>query len=478
MSSLRSWIIESIRILIPLLILAGGVAGLVFLWSLKEPPAIAEPPERLPLVETVEVAPHEEGLVIATDGLVVPARDVTIATQVAGKIVYKSPACEAGRYVAEGTLLFKIDAQDYQLEVDRLTKEREQADANLQEVDLELRNTEALIELAREDVELQGRELQRQLQVRGQAVSQSAIDQARRAELAARNALQTLENQKRLLETRRATTLIARDLVEVRLQKARLDLERTEVKSPVHGVVVEEMVEEDSFVPIGAALAKVEDTATVEVRCSLKMEELNWLWRQPRPQGGSPYVPATFSQEPRPEEDFHLNGGGQSPAPGQMAYQVPRAPVTIIYELGGHRFAWEGELDRFEGIGVDERTRTVPCRVVAPNPRAVKQLTANGAAWSAGPPALVRGMYVRVRIHARPDASLVTAPEEAIRPGGKVWVVRDNKLYIESIAVAAVVDGAAVIDAEASHLRPGDRIVVTPLALAQDGMPVDAKPQG
>lgn len=470
MTAILSFVREALRLLLPLVVLAGGVAGMGFLWSLKEAPAIATPEEKPPLVETVEVIRHQEGLDLAIDGLVVPARDVTLATQVAGKVVYKSPLCEAGKYVAAGTVLFKIDAQDYQLEVTRLSKERAQADANLQEVDLELQNTQALIELAQEELALQQRELQRQLQLRGQAASQSTIDQARRAELAARNAIQTLENQSRLLKSRRATTEIARELVEVRLEQAQLNLERTEVKAPVQGVIVEEMVEEDSFVPVGAALARIEDTARVEVRCSLKMEDLAWLWRQPARAADSPYQPAGFSVEPPGE----LNGSGApaAPSPGRSAYQIPRAPVTVIYEIAGRRFAWQGILDRFEGIGLDERTRTVPCRVVVSDPRDVKRLDADGGDAAVGPPALVRGMYVRLRIHAQPDATLVRVPEEAIRPGGKVWVARNQQLTIAPVEVAAVVDGNAIIDAEASHLAAGDRVIVTPLAVAQEGMTV------
>jgi multidrug efflux pump subunit AcrA (membrane-fusion protein) len=305
--------------------------------------------------------------------------------------------------------------------------------------------------------------------------------------LAARNALQTHDNQKRLLQTRRNTTEISRQLVEVRLEKAHLDLKRTEVKAPVTGVVVEEMVEEDSFVPIGAAMAKIEDISTVEVRCSLQMEELYWLWRQPKPETDSPYRATAFSLEP----PGLLEAGEDHVAPksGQAAYQIPRADVTVSYELGGRRYSWQGRLDRFEGIGVDERTRTVPCRVVVPNPREVTLEDANGAVSSdAGPRALVRGMFVRLRIHAQPDASLVRIPEQAIRPGGKVFVVRDitpapdaettagahassdgarseGIMFEEKVQVAAVMNGYAIIDAGAFRLRAGERVAVTPVVL-------------
>jgi hypothetical protein len=472
MAKPKAYLVESARIGLPLCIIAGGVAAMFVLWGLKKPPAVAVPPPDVNYVATAGVEAHGESMDLVTDGLVAPARDVTVATQVAGKVTYKSPLCEAGKYVPQGTVLFKIDQQDYALELERLTKERAQADATLQEIDLELQNTESLIALAQEDVNLQQRELQRQLQLRGAAVSPSAIDQARRAELAARNALQTLENQKRLLQTRRTTNEIARDLVEVRLEKAQLDLDRTEVKAAVSGVIVEEMVEEDSFVPIGAALAKIEDTSSVEVRCSLQMDELYWLWRQHSAPDESPYRHAGFSIEETPPSDDASEGEPPQPV-GHTAYQIPRADVTVIYEVGGRRFAWEGVLDRFEGIGIDERTRTVPCRVVVPEPREVQRLDANGGGSPAvGPQALVRGMFVRLRIHVQPDAALVRVPEQAIRPGGKVWVVRQGKLQIVPVEVATVVDGNAILDGEAWRLHPGDRVVVTPLALAQDGMEV------
>jgi multidrug efflux pump subunit AcrA (membrane-fusion protein) len=488
MSERHPYLREAIRILAPLVILGLGAAGLGALWSMKQPPEPVTPEVKLLLVETRPVEVHGEGLEIVTDGIVVPARDVTIATQVAGKVVYKSEACEAGKYVSEGTVLFKIDAEDYRLEVERLTKERAQADANLQEVDLELENTESLIELSAEELRIQQRELQRQLQLRGPAVSESALDQARRAELAARNALLTLENQKRLLQSRRNTTEISRQLVEVRLEKASLDFARTEVKAPVSGVVVEEMVEEDSFVPLGAAMAKIEDTSAVEVRCSLQMDELYWLWRQPRPESDTPYRSTAFS--PAPPAPGDASEAIPPPAPGQAAYQIPHAEVTVTYEIGGRHHHWEGWLDRFEGIGVDERTRTIPCRVVVPEPRKVKREDAQGAvSLEAGPRALIRGMFVKLRIHAQPDAPLVRIPEEAIRPGGKVFVVRnlqpntaqtvddvadeagsveiwsEGVMFEEKVQVAAVMNGMAIIDAGAFHLQAGERVVVTPVAM-------------
>jgi multidrug efflux pump subunit AcrA (membrane-fusion protein) len=475
MNASRALVREIVRITAPLLILGMGLAGFWILWGLKKPPGVAPLVETAPTVEVIHVEPHHGGLEIVTDGLVAPARDVTIATQVAGRITYKSPACQAGEFVTEGVLLFRIDKQDYQLEVDRLTKEREQADSNLQEVDLELQNTESLLKLAQEDLELQQRELQRQLQLRGQAVSQSVIDQSRRAELAARNALQMMENQRRLLGTRRSGMLIARDLVEVRLDKARLDLERTEVKSPVTGVVVEEMVEEDSFVPIGAALAKIEDTSTVEVRCSLKMDELRWLWRQPSLNSNSPYRAAGYSSEPLAEPPTASEPEAPPTGEHHAAYQLPHAEVKVIYEIAGRRFQWRGVLDRFEGIGVDERTRTVPCRVVVHDPRAVEQLAPNGGDSGIGPPALVRGMYVQLRILAQPEATLVHIPEKAIRAGGQVWVYRNGQLFEEPVEVAAVIDGTVIVDGEASHLHAGDQVIITPLALIRDGMEVEAK---
>jgi hypothetical protein len=145
-----------------------------------------------------------------------------------------------------------------------------------------------------------------------------------------------------------------------------------------------------------------------------------------------------------------------------------------VYRLAGHDFTWSGVLTRFDGIGLDEQTRTVPCRAVVENPRTVNASSSHRgiAAPAAGPPALVRGMYVTVRIHAGPQARLLEVPEIAVRPGNVIWLVRNGKLDIQPVSIARLRGKDAIIHADGSDLVAGDNIVISPLAVAESGMPV------
>ena len=134
-------------------------------------------------------------------------------------------------------------------------------------------------------------------------------------------------------------------------------------------------------------------------------------------------------------------------------------------------------LSRFDGIGLDERTRTVPCRVLVPHPREVRVRAANGEpiVSPTGPPALVRGMYVTVQIQARTGTALLAIPENALRPGNRVWQVVDGRLAINRVRVAHTDNELVLMHAEGSDLQPGMKLVSSPLAVAIDGMVVQER---
>ena len=78
-----------------------------------------------------------------------------------------------------------------------------------------------------------------------------------------------------------------------------------------------------------------------------------------------------------------------------------------------------------------------------------------------------------VRIHAQPKASLLSAPEQAVRPGNKAWCVRQGKLWVVPLQVAALLaPSRAIIDADACSLSVDDWLVVSPMAYPRNGMAV------
>ncbi len=119
-----------------------------------------------------------------------------------------------------------------------------------------------------------------------------------------------------------------------------------------------------------------------------------------------------------------------------------------------------------------------PCRITVDEPRKVRLLGVGGAGKPAfGPPALVRGMFVMVHIHADPKAELLRVPEEAIRPGNRLWLLNSDKLRIVDVRVVQRHEGYAIVRPKSSGnaagrkpLSAGMRVITSPLAVAQEGM--------
>jgi multidrug efflux pump subunit AcrA (membrane-fusion protein) len=88
------------------------------------------------------------------------------------------------------------------------------------------------------------------------------------------------------------------------------------------------------------------------------------------------------------------------------------------------------------------------------------------------PPALMVGMFVSVRIHATPDVRLLRIPESALQPGGTVWTVVEGRLREVSVRVAHATSDHVLVYGESTGLRPGDLVVVSPLAAPTEGATV------
>ena len=118
----------------------------------------------------------------------------------------------------------------------------------------------------------------------------------------------------------------------------------------------------------------------------------------------------------------------------------------------------------------------MPCTVVVDNPRKYCQVVDGkrvDCQSRRGPSALVRGMFVKLLIHARPEMPLLRVPAAAMRPGNRVWRVRDDKLSVVPIQVVNSMGDWAVIQPKVEgQLAAGDKVVVSPLAMIEEGMAV------
>lgn len=424
------------------------LAGAVGFYLLGEPEVFKRPPEKPipPAVKTVAADEHTDGIQFVVDGVVVPYRQIQIAAQVSGRVEFKSSSCRVGRAVKKGDLLLTIEKEDYDLEVKRLTEELTQADASLAELNAELSTAEHQIASAEQQLEIELRQLKRSNDLVARRITSDAeVDDARRAELTSRNSLQTLVDQKKLILTRRIRLESAKALGLANLEKAKLALKRTEIYSPIDGVVVSESVEQDGFVQTGSAVISLQDSSQLDVSCKLRMKQMHWLWQA---------------------------------ATGEIrdvsqAYDFPETEATVLYSIGDNSYAWKGVVNRYDGAGVDSATRMVPCLVNVDDPLEVTPTSVGEEKYAtSSPPTLMTGMYVKVRIDARPPIKLVRLPQEAVQPGNTVWTREDGKLRQKNISIATSSGDFVIAYQEADGLQAGDQVVVTPLATPVEGQEV------
>ncbi|MEO9592956.1 hypothetical protein, partial [Rhodopirellula bahusiensis] len=239
----------------------------------------------------------------------------------------------------------------------------------------------------------------------------------------------------------------------------------------------------------GATVATVQDVSTMEIRCSLNMRQMNWLW------GSNPNQTADSStadpSEVKSQSDADI-------------YRIPETPVTVKFDVDGSEYSWKGSLRYFDGAEVDRLTRMVACRVYVHDPEG-QLLTITGARHDSRI-SLMTGMFVELEIHAKPQNKLLELPETALYPGSQVWKVapaevssadtqvkptsfseqttkttddakkqgiqQQGTLKRVNVRVAQSKDDQVIVY-ESESLRAGDRVVVSPLASPVEGIAVN-----
>lgn len=407
-------------VLIPVGMLAVGFGAFVVMGKQLPKQAAVEGKDtitklrKLPIVAVgqIESSASLASLDVAVSGTVVPYRQINLAAEIAGLVRIKSDNCQIGRYVNKGDILFELDSTDTELEIERLEALKETELAQQRELDQEIFNAKKSLELAEEELALNEKELKRLGSLAKGFASENELDQARRQRVNSATARLTIQNQLQMLETKRTRLKLAERLAEAQLQQARVNLERTTVASPIDGVIVTESVQADSFVQRGATLCVIEDTQRVEVSCNLRSDQLLLVLEQ--------RLAAN-------------NSTGAMPVVQGSNYELPNTPVTVSYRVAGREeisYQWKGHLSRYEGVGLDSQSRTVPVRVRVDNPQeAIRNGETAKLQGPGGIAALVRGMFVECQIHTATPRDTVLIPKLGLKPGNQVWkFVRDDAL--------------------------------------------------
>jgi RND family efflux transporter MFP subunit len=376
-----------VHVVITVGLIALGTLGMRELTASKPEIEKLRPSSPAPLVRTIEVTVGPQSVTVQGEGTVRPLQEIQLVPEVDGKVVYMSPALVDGGQFEKDDILLRIDPTDYHLAVTL--------------AQAKVKDAESKLELAEEEAAAAAEEWRMLYEAEFEADLQPPPLVVKEPQLAAARAR---------LEADKAD-----------LQKAVLNLERTELAAPFDGRVGAENVDLGQYVSPGQPLATLFSTEAAEIVVPLEDENLRW---------------------------FHVPGFTNGKGPG--------SPAKVKARIGGQDSCWTGRVVRAEGK-LDERTRMINVIVRVNEP------------YGARPP-LAMGLFVAVHIEGRqlPEAAVI--PRPALQEDNIVWIADGEKrLRFRKVDVARVQGGHVLVE---DGLKDGERVVMTPLKVVTDGMAI------
>ena len=243
--------------------------------------------------------------------------------------------------------------------------------------------------------------------------------------------LKSLEERQLASQSQIENQLRAYRVTEAALQDARAafnqasrDLARTEIKAPFTGLVRQESVDIGQFVSRGQSVATIYAGDQAEIRLPIADRQLAFL-------------------------NLPLGHRGELPPD-----QQPN--VTLTAEYAGRTLSWQGKIVRTEAQ-IDTSSRMV--HVIARVSNEEQDVPLNV------------GLFVNAEIEGLLVEDVVVLPRNALRNGNRVLVVDDdNRLHYRSIEPLRLYRDQVLIQ---SGLETGERVCISPLQTAIEGMPVN-----
>lgn len=222
------------------------------------------------------------------------------------------------------------------------------------------------------------------------------------------------------------------EAAEAELQAVKLQRDRTTVRAPFDGRVRLAALNVGQYVRPGQQMGAIYAVDVAEVRLPLSDRQLSLV-----------DVPNRFQDS--------------------LNRTLPE--VTLTEKFAGRTYTWKGQVVRAEG-GVDERNRLLYVVAQVHDPYAADPN-------QPGRPELVAGSFVEATIDGRRFEKVFEVPRKALRNSSQLWVVDGNNQLRER-DVAIIYKGKDSIYIS-SGLQDGDRVVLSQMDIAVDGMTVRTK---
>ena len=248
----------------PIIILIGSIGVFMLMIKLK-PEAEFQKPKIIPqMVETMVAYPSEVRAKISSQGTIRPEHEISVTSEVSGKVTWVSDNFHDGAGFQNGDTLMKIEKRDYELALIS-------TESSLFQARLALEREEAEAKLASLEWERVGEGDASSLTLREPQLAQA------RAVLAAADAA---------------------------YEQSRRNLERTVIIAPFNGRVRRKLVDLGTNLVQGLRIADIYNTASFEVRLPIADKDIPFL--------GVPLDGSTLAKSKRPSVRLFTSYGGDN----------------------------------------------------------------------------------------------------------------------------------------------------------------------
>ena len=426
-------------VILPLIVVV-AVAFVIF--KVKSKPPIEHEELQFP-VKTVEVITARKIPFRARAtayGNVEPAVLVLAKAEVAGKISYIHPLLKQGGTLAQGTVALRIEPTTFEFSLNQSRAVLAASQSALVQLEVEENTTRGSLDLAKKNLEVGKKELDRLLVVwEKKLISRSVVDAEEQKVLQLRQQVEDLQGRLTGFESRKAATQAQIRQSESQLAQSQDTLGRTEIRVPFDARIGQVLVEKGEFTAVGNVLFEASGVQAVEINAQIPT-------RQFRP--------------------LLMGNGGkglslQSPEALQSALMQMQleARVSLVGFEGGTA-KWKGELLRI-GESIDPTRDTLGIVVAVNNPY-------EGVIPGTRPP-LLKGMYTAVELFA-PERDVIVLPRKAIHQG-RIYIAKaNNQLEIREVDILLKQGRLVILD---GGIEEGEKVIITDVIPVINGLPLN-----
>lgn len=422
----RGWfgwlVVQSARTVLPLLVIAGAIAGYQYLKATRPVPPKSVAREARVAVTAAPVQFTDVQPKLEVFGSTVAGREVDIRALVAGRVIDTSQELRDGAVIDRGDMIIKIDTFDYESALTESQAQRAEAVARRDELQASLAVERENLEFAKAQLKIAQDDLQRarQLSRRGN-ISDRALDERQLTVTQRRQAVAQSQNTINVWQARVRQQEAAIKRLDNTIARNRQRLAETSLKAPFDAYVTNVGAQVGRMLSVNDRVATLIDRDWIEVRFTLTDRQFGRL----------------------------------AASKGRLIGQK----VVVNWRVGGEVISYRATIDRIAAqVSADTGGVDVFARVVEPA--------------TSGRVPLRPGAFVEITLDDVLYENVAAVPAASVYGGETVYAIVDDRLEARTVEVVGSDGGRLLVRGD---LKSGERIAATRLSAPGTGVAVDVR---